>query len=308
MCGIYGYFGNLPNETEKRELIANHVKNLAIETESRGKHSTGFFAVNEDKIFMSKRAIRARHFVKNDSIDNAIVKDGCSIFVGHNRMASVGSITNKNAHPFQGKNYTLVHNGSVGKPDTLKLELGIPSAKLPKNCTDTEVFLRALDTKKTLVKLAKKVSGYSFVIYDHDQDKLFFVRDRFPLVVFNTTKLFGVRFFGSEKEIMQKAIDRTFKWANGHCEGFSFFSTLPYRVYEAKIDSQEIKALPKVDTRPERFVFNGVEYTRYNSYGYQDFYSRYIDDGDDKVVREYIEDKATREYDAYRGFYRSIWP
>lgn len=228
MCGIYGYKGKVIEK--KKKLVTKLMKRLAIETEVRGIHSTGYFAVNDEYVYTEKDTCKASEFVKDSFIKKRIVDDNCSIFIGHNRNASIGKISRVNAHPFSSDNYTMVHNGTVKENDLL-LEKYKVKSKL-KGTTDSETILKILDKTKNLKKVLTEISCYSLVIYDHEKDKLFFARDHMrPLYVADFRKMLGIWVFASTKKILQKALKTTFKNKIGlKNRGFKTSSYVTYTI------------------------------------------------------------------------------
>ena len=231
MCGIYGYFGRSLDKTKTCRLM----KNLAIETEIRGTHSTGYFATDDDYVYHCKDAKRAAEFVNEAHFSDLLHKD-LHMFVGHNRWASVGEVVTKNAHPFVGKDFTLVHNGTMNEMDELIRKYRV--VRQMEGTTDSEGLLRILDKGVEFEKILPQISGYSIVVYDAVTDKLFFARDRFPMVV-TKIKALGIRVFASTKEILEKAVESTL--GKKAARKLEILPTVRYILYEADWRSKSIK-------------------------------------------------------------------
>lgn len=99
----------------------------------RGPHSTGVFTHRQygygkeqeaPQVDICKDAIEAAYFL--DSPEWIECRDGKNktaklgnLYVGHNRYATMGAKTAKNAHPFNHGNITLVHNGTLNNQSLL---------------------------------------------------------------------------------------------------------------------------------------------------------------------------------------------
>lgn len=111
MCGIVGIIGSM---TQQRAKLFKHM--LVADT-VRGKHSTGVFAIDKDNAWSYvKRAVSGGQFVLENDLDNLSKGwDTASnnVLIGHNRAATIGEVTTKNAHPFVFENVIGVHNGTL---------------------------------------------------------------------------------------------------------------------------------------------------------------------------------------------------
>lgn len=226
MCGIYGYVGRVKPGMER--VVAILIEELAISTEVRGIDSAGFFMVDENQNFWMKQAIRPRKFIKNVDIE-ALVYGGAYIFVGHNRAASIGTVNNDNAHPFDGRRFTMVHNGTVRNARLLAKKHKV--IKKMEGTTDSEVILRCIDKKGKITKqFLAKLNTYSIVILDKVTEILYFARDNSrPMFIADMRDALGVRFFASTKEIMVEAFIHALGQAG--IKLVKGFYTRPYHLY-----------------------------------------------------------------------------
>lgn len=117
MCGIVGYVQTKILAVEVDDQYKQALAELLYIDSLRGMDSTGVACIPKDRRFkplLLKKAVPGFEFVNLDeyeAVQEAQANPG--IFIGHNRAATRGSVTDANAHPFVAKHITLVHNGSI---------------------------------------------------------------------------------------------------------------------------------------------------------------------------------------------------
>jgi predicted glutamine amidotransferase len=106
MCGIVGIFGLID-----KTRIGMFEDMLAMDG-VRGKDSTGLAVISPKSVTVVKDVLLADKLLDNEAYKLAKkVKPLC--LIGHNRAATYGKVIKENAHPFQYKHITMVHNGTL---------------------------------------------------------------------------------------------------------------------------------------------------------------------------------------------------
>lgn len=115
MCGLLGTASTerLKNKRVRSEFM---VEGLALDS-FRGMESTGIALVSGDADIaplVHKRALAGFDFIHNPKTQDLL--DDLSdypVVMGHNRASTRGSVSDRNAHPFQFEHITLMHNGTI---------------------------------------------------------------------------------------------------------------------------------------------------------------------------------------------------
>lgn len=161
----------------------------------RGRDSTGILRVDAlGKPTIVKDALPSDEFLKRPNVLAQTTQLERALFaVGHNRYATRGRINPDNAHPFQHKHISLVHNGSLftkhGLPDGHRFEV------------DSEAITHSI-AEIGIQETTKKLDGaYSLVWYDENQGTLNFCRNKERPMVFVFVE--DGMFFGSEGPMIE---------------------------------------------------------------------------------------------------------
>lgn len=180
MCGIVGYLGH----QEPKKIIIDGLKKL----EYRGYDSAGIAVIHDGK---TKR-IRAQGKLKN--LEEKIQSESFNghLGIGHTRWATHGAPNERNAHPHQAGEISIVHNGIIENYLEIKAEL-IKKGTEIKSDTDSELVAHLIwdDIQKTQnllqsVKniLNKIVGAFSIlVMWEKSPNELIAFKDGPPLIV-----------------------------------------------------------------------------------------------------------------------------
>jgi glucosamine 6-phosphate synthetase-like amidotransferase/phosphosugar isomerase protein len=193
MCGICGWIK--PKNVESDLDLTKVFVKLLLQTQERGTDATGYYSLGTGIV---KEAVKAKDF-----IDKGFVQDlnDEQFVIGHCRAASSNSKKDiddsKNAHPFESKNWILVHNGVVNMD---------PIKNYPYTSNvDSEYILSYIEKTSLKNAIASIKGSAALVIYSKAQKKLYFWTDGVrPLSI---AYYHGIIFFASTKSIMKKAME-----------------------------------------------------------------------------------------------------
>lgn len=191
MCGIVGWVSK--NASLK---LTNWADDALLMDSVRGDHSTGvMFSDADTSVF--KKAIAGYDFIQLKQYKK--VRESRGFFIGHNRYATMGSHCDDNAHPFETEDWVGVHNGSLthGWKSYLPSGFDVDSEAIIHNIQDEGI--------KTTVEMLD--GAYSLVLFNKQEDKLYFARNDERPMFLATTKDKKV-FFGSDQHIIRCACDR----------------------------------------------------------------------------------------------------
>lgn len=202
MCGIIGVLMKSSSSYQKSDEIVNHIKDGLYMLKNRGYDSCGVGFLNQGEIIIEKYAstttsnslslLSTKLEKRKESYEENNQSWNLSVGIGHNRWATHGSKTDKNAHPHLSydKKFMIVHNGIIENFESLKETL--PSHPYVSE-TDTEVISHLLsyfyeqtkDTIKSIRLTMKKLQGtYGLVIINCDEPRhMYCVRNGSPLLV-----------------------------------------------------------------------------------------------------------------------------
>jgi glucosamine--fructose-6-phosphate aminotransferase (isomerizing) len=178
MCGIVGYIG----EKEALPILLGSLERVTY----RGYDSYGVAVLNGKQIEVFKRVGAV------DTARETIPFKG-TIGIGHTRWATVGGVSEQNAHPHLDctKQIALVHNGDIDNYRQLRDSL-IRTGHTFESETDTEVIAHLIETHmrlgRSLVEAVdaatKQLEGsYALVVMEHKTRRLAVARRDSPVVI-----------------------------------------------------------------------------------------------------------------------------
>jgi len=142
MCGIIGII-----TSKKRNLLPELVSSLRT-LEYRGYDSTGIALIDGGAMKRFRRVGAPSEVLHCDEIEHELDMKGLefSVGIGHNRWATHGKPSEKNAHPHTdcSGGVALVHNGTILNYESIKNEL-IEKGHTFTSDTDTEVIAHLVE-------------------------------------------------------------------------------------------------------------------------------------------------------------------
>ncbi len=117
MCGIVGFINAEPLANKYGDTLRYAFEQLLYADVQRGADGTGVLAVNGIDLVptVHKSAQWSPDYLWSHSYLNMIKPklDYAKAVIGHNRASTKAGVSNANAHPFNHKHITLVHNGVI---------------------------------------------------------------------------------------------------------------------------------------------------------------------------------------------------
>lgn len=191
MCGIVGVAGNVGVADEKA------VRTMLILDTVRGEHSTGIATVRRDKEVRVAKALGNPYELFDTKRFDKAIAGSLKVMIGHNRYATQGAISVRNAHPFQFDNVVGVHNGTVHNHRDLKEGTSFT--------VDSEAIYNSIDQHGPFETIPKISGAWALVWWDSTAETLNMIRnDQRPLWI-SVSKNGEKMFWASEPWMIEVA-------------------------------------------------------------------------------------------------------
>lgn len=198
MCGIvaliskkaYG-FDNTDVELFRNMLVCNFV---------RGQDSTGVFGVDKfGNVDYLKEVGHPLYLIDSNEYKNfqTNIVTKMKILVGHNRSATKGTVSDKNAHPFVEGKTILVHNGTLWNHKDLKdVEV------------DSHAIVHAIEEKGYKQAIESLEGAFALIWYNAKTNELFITRNKErPLYIAETSYNYII---ASEADMINWLLNRNY--------------------------------------------------------------------------------------------------
>ena len=198
MCGIIGGV-NLPAKVGQ-DFITQALYVDAL----RGWDSTGLVAIREGKAEYYKRALGAADFLRTRAFQR-LVSGQAEAFIGHNRAATVGSVTDETAHPFVHGHIIGVHNGTLDWGWDKELKDG------KKFAVDSDALIYNISQEGVRETVAKAEGAFAIVYYDMKARTLNIIRNKERPMYYGLLNYKGDDrwVYGSEAGLLEWIAERT---------------------------------------------------------------------------------------------------
>lgn len=193
MCGIVGVAGKL---WKKEEDVFKSL--LELDT-IRGPHSTGVISVNT-KDWEYLKSVGTPWDLYGAKGFDGMMKRWHKGMIGHNRWATVGKITEDNAHPFHHGDFVGVHNG------TLRTLSNMPGFK--KFETDSEMIYHSFAVKGVDETIKELNGAFALAWYNNDNNSIQLCRNEERPLMLCRSEDGKTCFFASEAWMLRVALSR----------------------------------------------------------------------------------------------------
>ena len=196
MCGLVAILSKTQSGFFQQDKTIFY--QMLISDMFRGTDSTGCFAVNKNGNLKWIKDASSTPFFLNKKETVNYMSDFISdfhIMVGHNRKATMGTVTSENAHPFTEGNICLVHNGTL-----------TDHRKLANTTVDSHAICHHIN-EFGYKSMFKTIDGaYALIWYNAAEKMVYFARNsERPLHIVETdTKIY----LASEEKMLDWILDR----------------------------------------------------------------------------------------------------
>tara|TARA_R110000824_G_scaffold222606_1_gene410319 strand:- start:19351 stop:20352 length:1002 start_codon:yes stop_codon:yes gene_type:complete len=203
MCGIYGVAKSPTPYTKKQlEVVKKVLREIAIDSETRGSHSSGIARVGSSTR-IHKSLLPSSKFVDTKEYNESVksLKDDSFILLGHTRFATEGAIIKSNAHPFRVGDVVGAHNGCVYNIKEMQ-------TKLDKQCpVDSQLIFKAINDNENIQDAVKNFdSDFALSFVKNNPMVLYLCREsNRPLHVAYIPSL-KTLFYASESDFIENAL------------------------------------------------------------------------------------------------------
>jgi len=220
VCGIFGVIA-----TEKSELklkyLTGGVGNALLESERRGKDSSGILSITKQEVIVAKSPGRAKFLIKSDLFKQVVqtaeksFKRGESFVVfGHTRMATHGSAESSDDNqPVIKDQQIILHNGIIINCEEIFAENSRLERKYE---VDTEAFMaligeyskNGISEYESIEKAFTQCKGANTFVYFTQKSQYVNLVTSNGSLYFASDSNLGLFLFASEKQTLANLLDQ----------------------------------------------------------------------------------------------------
>lgn len=195
MCGHFGVAGNI---TYKEEKI---FKQGLIVDALRGEHSTGVLAVYKGELepVISKQVGSPYELFNDKRFDNSL-RPSKRALIGHNRYATMGSVSKHNAHPFQFDHIYGAHNGTLRGWNNLE---GYKDYDVDSKALYNHISIHGVEDA-----ISNTMGAWALVWWDDKTEELNFLRNDQRTLYITVSDDANLIYWASEWEMLQLILNR----------------------------------------------------------------------------------------------------
>jgi hypothetical protein len=243
MCGLLGFSGHKGHKFDK-----NKIKTLFLYNQDRGKDASGFWSPNNNLV---KSLDQATKFLTKDF--KQIQED--HMLIGHVRQGTIGKNMLNVAHPFEGDNAVLAHNGTLTNYTNLAYKYNIKASEYT---TDTQVLHKILDSNFS-TKILSEIDGSASLLIGDKNIKLKKGQQNSFLMTFRLNSQRPLFYGMSEEGMYISSLEDSLESID--CTDIKEFNTNTlYTIFEGKIIKELI-----IPCRPCRTYQNTNTHSSHNS-------------------------------------------
>lgn len=253
MCGIFGFAKKGESQNDFQiEKIREVISNLADSSIVRGDDSTGIALISPRYNNIWKSTLSSVEMTSHSDWDTVLsgINRDTTVGLGHVRLATHGTISAKNSHPFSIGGVIGAHNGVLRNHDSLASEMNIDIE------VDSEAIFASID-KYGVKEGVEKLSGdYALTFVKDNPYELYLLRDDSRPINFTYWKKAKTLFWASTRDILEEGL---------RASGLMLKTQSLQNEYIFKIDTRDFSKKPAYTS--EKFTPK-ISYDNYYYYGY----------------------------------------
>ena len=207
MCGLVGLLDATHGGFSRRD--SSMLFGLMLINSLRGSSSTGLIGINKHKQADIYKVLGNPYNLHKTGLGDMFFDRMVNRYwgvIGHGRFPTQGEVTVKNAHPFEHKHITLVHNGTLKNLEEL-------NKKHKKEFEVDSEMICWLISEQGLQKTIDEIEGaYALMFYDSEKDTYNVIRNAERPLFMGTNHAGDRMIFGSEKHYIKWADEYSYAY------------------------------------------------------------------------------------------------